>query len=331
MVDNTAKYPKIGLVIQGPMISTGRPGKSAYVCDKDIKPGDIVDYNCHDNIRRIVKNYGELFSSICLATWSGALEGEFAGLDVLEFDDTTPEVRIDPKQKPASINSKNKYRQFFLCYQGSKHLREKYQPDYIIKMRTDQFINLEQLCHYILDAAKKEDNFNQHVLIPFIPTQFTLLPDFYYAGETGMMESFFYSLISHEYFEFYIDIKLEISLKFARNVLFDRVNVPGYGYFPKTYKNFPPRKTAEILFYLYKNVYRPLPQELHKTTVWRGETYREDLHKEWRKYRIFSEDLASFDTTPPQPAWAEQCHHSFKDLLTAYDHVRWLKFEMKEK
>ena len=52
----------IGLVIQGPLISSGFGGDGTRV----------ENYNCGEQISQLVKNYGSYFNFLCVSTWENS-------------------------------------------------------------------------------------------------------------------------------------------------------------------------------------------------------------------------------------------------------------------
>jgi hypothetical protein len=60
---------KKGLIIQGPIISTGRTGKTANIVFRKVKEEHITNFNCIDNVTKIFNNYQSVFDHIIFVSW----------------------------------------------------------------------------------------------------------------------------------------------------------------------------------------------------------------------------------------------------------------------
>ena len=62
-------YFKVALLIQGPLKSVGRSGKTESADLSKIKDTDVISYDCRKLISLLVKKYAYLFDQIILSTW----------------------------------------------------------------------------------------------------------------------------------------------------------------------------------------------------------------------------------------------------------------------
>lgn len=67
----------VGLIIQGPLQSFGKSGRTAA---QKLNLGDegLVHYDCLSNIQRIGDEFGDLFCEIILSTWDTERRPEHA-------------------------------------------------------------------------------------------------------------------------------------------------------------------------------------------------------------------------------------------------------------
>jgi hypothetical protein len=188
------KKLKKGLVIQGPIISTGRTGKTASIVFGKVKEDHIVNFNCIDNIVKIFNNYQSVFDHIVCVSWENQdpllineLRNFIPSECLLVIKDTTK--KFDPKG--SVIPGNNKYRQFLSIYEGSKVLSE-LGCSYIAKVRSDQYFDLKLL----MDDAiyKLEDEKRSVILVPWmnIKDNYSVfeVPDFYFVARVDDMLAF---------------------------------------------------------------------------------------------------------------------------------------------
>ncbi|OOE32071.1 hypothetical protein BZG05_15750 [Salinivibrio kushneri] len=192
---------KTGLIIQGPLISRGRTGKTARISFHDIKESDVVNYNCVSDIIATFDRHREVFGHMVCVTWDteapdvikmlseNLQEGEL----VLISDKTAP-----IEKKGSIISGNNKNRQFFSVKEGIKVLKEK-GCDAVIKGRTDQLLEYEAL------KVKLEQGLEEGESKLYIPwfnvtseKSVNAIPDFYIGGSLVDMEHFCNEMLNEE-------------------------------------------------------------------------------------------------------------------------------------
>jgi hypothetical protein len=60
---------KIGLIIQGPLVSNGKSRKQSNIPSGRLNKSDLVEYDCRDNIKKIISTYNSSVSQIVISTW----------------------------------------------------------------------------------------------------------------------------------------------------------------------------------------------------------------------------------------------------------------------
>jgi hypothetical protein len=187
---------KIGLLIQGPIISKGLEGKNMGIPYREIleKPEIYqTNYDCSQNINKIINTYNNYFDSIVLSTW--------------EYEDLT-KIDVSNKKITISINSEknmlqnyadyNKYRQFYLCTKGLEILHTK-NCKYFLKIRTDQYFDISIIFSIIDKLINNEYKIG---IVGFKKNDFEFIHDFYFFSKTSTTLKIFNDyLVSKEIFK----------------------------------------------------------------------------------------------------------------------------------
>lgn len=269
---------KKGLIIQGPIISKGRTGKTANITFSKVSESDIVDYNCTENIIKIFDKYGSVFDYIVVVTWENQDEAILSHLksllpkdSLLLIEDTTKPIKAKGKLIPGN----NKYRQFLSIYEGSKFLSD-LGCDYIFKIRSDQFLDLKLLVSDSLEKLKYEHR--NIVLVPWINTKNSysvlLIPDHYFAAKSKDMLSF-----TQEYL-----VNPEI-LDHVHTDIFFKWSLRSLSHFPliRTYIRITSRFGNNIFLHplinpwLSRGFFKPLDKNILNSLYWRGEKFQSDF------------------------------------------------------
>lgn len=190
---NKFSLGKIGLVIQGPLLSVGRDGA-----------GNQVSFDCTENIIEIHQKFGQFFDEILVSTW----ENENVDL-VKKLLDCGVEVKQfqDPKnnQEKKLLND-NRIRQFVSSKLGVDALRS--DIEWACKIRTDQSFNLNEFledfvvthnsyCDY---STVGERSFLQ--ALAFYSSSPYAACDFAYMGHREVITNFFEVQIELNYLPF---------------------------------------------------------------------------------------------------------------------------------
>jgi len=278
---------KIGLVIQGPLLSIGRTGDKMHESVEELKAqGGIVEYDCRDNIQKIVDEFGYLFEKIVVSTWDNEVKPS----------DSWHGVKLVSQPDPGGIKQtghykdNNKYRQFLSTLKGLKEF-DGTGIEYAVKIRTDIHLDLKTLIDsFFLKTEGKESNVIG-VTVTHSPT--FLLHDLYFIARLDVLKDFCESILDFDRFEFISSVHREMLLKHAYGKYKKEIGVPDWAYFP----TFPPGgicvSTRKIFDYMFKNVYLNLDPEIFRRTLWRNTYFPEEhisslvnLKSKGRKYNL---------------------------------------------
>jgi hypothetical protein len=257
---------KIGLVIQGPLLSIGRTGNNLHASPEKLqKEGGVIRYDCRGNINRIIEEFGHLFDEIIISTWDEEVKpGEsFPGAKLISAPDPGGIKQV------GHYKDNNKHRQFISTLNGINEL-EKSGIDYVIKTRTDISLPLDKL----LESFFAHDTTKIGATVVH-PTTF-LLHDLYFVAELKVLKKFCEAIEAYDKFEFIPSVHRDMILKHAYLEYRSQIGVPDWAYFPF----YPPSgisvNTRKIFDYMFEHVYFSLSPEVFRETLWRGTPFPED-------------------------------------------------------
>lgn len=219
---------KLALVIQGPLASTGNSGNGTFV----------KDFNCIDNINRIIADTHTLVDSFVLSTWhddSGLFKALPPELKLVELD--------DPGMDKSYLSgmSNNEFRQAYGCLQGIRFAIDDTSPDYIIRVRTDQYVDIQgMLAHMLLiDANSKIYGSVGQEGYLYFPNMLSWSPysvgDFYIGGHAHDVLRFFEAQVNlsrHSFTYAGSWIHSDLILRHAYHNLRGYLELPDSFYFP---------------------------------------------------------------------------------------------------
>lgn len=258
---------KIGLVIQGPLMSIGKSGEQFYWTFEELeKSGGPIHYDCRPNIERIIKEFGHLFNEIVVSVFDNQLKpGEaFEGAKIV----SAPDPGTIPNTKKNSYKDHNKFRQFLSTLNGVKEL-EKSGIDYVVKTRVDTYLDLEKLVNSFFAGIEKKPN-PKVIYAPVIHKPTFLIHDLYFAGTTKAMKEFCEAVLAYDKFEFISSAHMEIVLKHAHVCYREVIGVPDWAYFPTSPLTGVSRATRQVFDYMLDNIYSPLDPDIFRFIAWRG-------------------------------------------------------------
>jgi len=263
---------KIGLVIQGPLISKGRTGDKMHQTPEQLRAeGGLVEYDCRSNINRIIKEFGHLFDYIVISTEFNHLrEGDvFPGAEIV--------LGSDPGgiKQEGHYKDNNKFRQFLSTHRGLVEL-EKRGIEIVVKTRTDIYLDFNKLIESYFIQINDKKNKKAIGATVVHPATF-LLHDLYFISSLTALKEFCESILGFDRFEFIPSVHREMILKHAYKEYKEKINVPDWAYFPISPPNGINAKTRAIFDYMFENVYFDLDPKIFENTLWRG-TYFEREH-----------------------------------------------------
>jgi hypothetical protein len=162
----------IGLVIQGPLISSGFGGDGTRV----------ENYKCGEQISKLVKNYGSHFDFICVSTWENSDTDELSILkrEKITFFTSKPLEKLGrcAWETPSARNL------FESSLVGLKACQKK-ELKYSLKIRTDQYFDLgEFIDQYFSNSNNISKSISKIQGLYIYPGRPISMTDFAYLGRT---------------------------------------------------------------------------------------------------------------------------------------------------
>ncbi len=253
---------KLGLIIQGPLISIGeKTGRTAALPRWKIPSEETVRYDCRNNIRAIIDNFGHLFNSIVVSTWKREIRSgdSWRGASLIVSDEAE------------LLN--NSFRQMFSTLAGIEHLEASAEVDMAVKIRTDQYIDLVQMAAAIHRYQELPQYTKEVIFVPriFLDEGKYGIDDFYFAGSVQAMKAFHRSFFAYEGFDFGPqDVHRALWLKYAYVGYRSLLGLPEYAYFP-AYQGGYCSETLRAWQCMVQRVFWPLSFACYRTLAWRGE------------------------------------------------------------
>lgn len=262
---------KIGLVIQGPLVSIGKSGYTAHIPKAKLVEDDIVHYDCRQNIQKIIDDFGELFDAIVISTWDNELRpgDQWRGATVVSMPDPGG-IKIKNSHKDP-----NKYRQFIGIKRGLAELEKMSKVDYVVRIRTDQYLDLGKLVHSFIESTSGEGYNPGTVFVTAMRQDVFFVHDFYFASSFRTMKKFCDAILAYDMYEFASAAHTEIPIKHAYVLYGHTIGVPDWAYF----SHFSPfgvsAVTEKIFTFMFENIYIPLDLKVFLSVVWRGSPFDE--------------------------------------------------------
>jgi hypothetical protein len=263
---------RIGLVIQGPLLSVGRNGGQLHETPAQlVQQGGLVRFDCRQNIQQLIDRYGSLFAMVVVSTREDHLQSGdgWRGAVLVAEPDIGAAKIVD------SYKDNNKFRQFRTTLRGLEELQAA-GIGHAVKIRTDQHVDLDALVRSYRDGCIRSDRDPQAIFASAIHRPTYMLHDLYFAARTDTLASFCESILAYDRFEFMASVHRDMVLKHAYARYRDRIGVPERAYFPVWPPNGVSAGTRRIFDYMFEEVFRPLDPAIFRSTVWRGALYGQD-------------------------------------------------------
>ena len=270
---------KVGLVIQGPTLSKGGWGPKYTYAEFDSSKNIEVQYA----LAR------ELGFEVIVSTWkSNSLQNllNIPPNDIIQSDDYI--IPYKNNIKNIASPGRNKYNQFYSTLVGSCQLQDR-GCTIIVKTRTDQLVQLRKLSEYLLKVDS--DYLSNRVLVPYFdPEQPNYAEDFYLVAETPTMIRLCNTFLHSK--EIYINTHRDFFYKWLRiNLNKSKVRPLVLNFFPR--KPSYSEKQFEIILTGWRELFGPLPLEMHKELIWRGTNYSE--FSQWDETNVFFSETQDLD------------------------------------
>lgn len=268
------------LVIQGPILSKGRTGKTYLEYKSRESKNLIVEYNCIENIQRLLRAYNHLFKKIVIVTWA---DEQIETSDVAFCDNCTllkiEDVTTVYKNSFHPTGQINLLRQYLSLKTGIQELNEESDEHFIVKLRTDQFVDLEMLLknHNAYPVIDKKNK----IYTPYIGDY--ELSDFYFVASKKNLLNFCNVVMDVEKYpqfnigSFSVHIMMALLLWSSKenekhneiiNVLFLRSYTETV---PIDNKKIPNSKLWEDYVDKLDEYFAVFPFEVNDTLIWRGD------------------------------------------------------------
>ena len=174
-----------------------------------------------------------------------------------------------------TYKSNNKYRQFIGTYNGLLEF-ERHDVEYVVKMRSDQYVDLRKLTDSFMKQVQKAKRPTEIIGVPFFHPATYMLHDFYFVSSLIAMKKFCEAVLAYDMFEFIDSVHREMVLKHAYTCYRGDIRVPDWAYFPYSPPNGVSTATKKIFQYMFENVYVSLGGEVLRSIVWRGSAFSEE-------------------------------------------------------
>lgn len=286
MLDNQ----RIALVIQGPMVSAGNSGAGTQK----------QSFDCNTNVQRLIDATRSLIDGYVLSTWHGqtvAVQDE--RLETLQLQDP------GPQQTFFSDAPNNELRQAYGCLEGVRHAIARFSPDYVLRVRTDQYLDVPKLLEHMLRVDAMFDDYRcagQSGFL-FFPNMLSWSPysvgDFFIGGHASDLLNLFDAQVRYSKHSF-VNVKpwvhSDIILRHAYGNLRGKLDIPEDRFFPNLVPAFrldlhaPPgnfRYHPEVLR-LWRELLRCsislFPRSATENLEWRGARFETDRHSSGEFY-----------------------------------------------
>ena len=286
---------RIAVVIQGPLISTGNSGSGTFV----------KDFDCTDNIRRMIRESASLVAGFVLSTWRGTRPvHDLPELRALELDDP------GPQKTHFSRDLNNELRQAYGCHEGIKQAIAQYTPDYVLKVRTDQYVDIPGMIAHMLAVDASTNAYSRAGQQGFLyfPNMISWTPysvgDFYVGGHAHDMLRFFEAQVTlsrHSFVYVRPWVHADFMFRHAYHNLRGRLDLPDDCHFPNITPSLrldlyppPPRyryhpQVLRLWSEMLAHSVCFFPRDIAARMEWRGQTFQLSSHSSGEFYEEWCE------------------------------------------
>ena len=262
---------KIGLVIQGPIISGGFTGQTHGYGKTRATENQLVKFDSNNAINENVTEGLLYFDEIILSTWKNEISKltpeVLNSVEVLGLDDPTPSPPTlrKPIKEYADFHTINTVRQFYSTVEGLKYLSDK-GITHAIKIRTDQKINIKLLYQEFTEFISHSE---QKFFVPFlVPKTPWTIPDFYIGGEISELMNISMAM-TNKIFKFHTNIHRDIFFKSIFMYSDFIREIPLKNFF--IYQDKASSEIIKMINYSEKKLWHPGSRNLYESIIWRGQ------------------------------------------------------------
>lgn len=295
---------KIGLVIQGPIVSEGFTGQTHGFGKTRAKKELLVKFDTNISIYENISEGIKYFDDIVLATWESDVPKISPKIKkitkVLGLTDPTPAPPSlrKPIKEFRDFHTINTIRQFYSTLEGLEYFFDR-GITHAIKIRTDQKIDVKLLYKEFSHFVTHE---HQKFFIPFlVPKTPWTIPDFYVGGEIKEFIMVCKAMTS-DVFQFHSNVHRDL---FFKSILLysDFLNeIPLKNFF--LFQDKVSTENLKMVNYARENIWNSGSRKLYESIVWRGEPVRQrstdkifknEQPKEITAMKQFSRDNVDWD------------------------------------
>lgn len=262
--DNQEKF---GLVIQGPIVSSGKTGVTPeYHIAK--QTGRLANYNAKSNVQRLVADFGHLFDQVVLSTWESEDVSDLQDhLNVVTSNSSDYEEFFQIGGRPDF-----RFHQIGSTLRGVEFLESR-GIEHVLKVRTDQYLSIAPILDRWREVIKSDERNRDRILVPSFDLEDpTRINDFYFLGLTRRLKEIFrpyvdtglalHHSIHHDLFWNAVIQNILLSEQHTRLGLFRR-----FFQHPEVLR----RNERELIESMWQEIFIPGPTVSLTSIEWRGE------------------------------------------------------------
>lgn len=250
---------RYGVVIQGPLRSFGRSGRTANIPFSQVKAEDVLNFFSVPSIVSYFQRFGHLAKIICVV-WDDEEDEDVEVLKGIVGLDNVKVIKDETRPVSASggvIPGNNKYRQFYSTLKGLEFLKAE-GVSHVIKVRSDQQIDVKGLIKDFEDVQRNRDKF---ILVPrFIRDNSDSLADFYFCAEVNLFESSLRDYLGSQ--ELFSHVHTDLFYCWARKLV---------GEAPFKYYLSGSNLFDDYIVEAWNQGFCPASREVYSKIIWRGE------------------------------------------------------------
>lgn len=290
------------IVIQGPLVSSGNSGNGIH----------INEFSCIENIHNLILSSRHLVKGYVISTWKSSIPLQVEeDIIILNLDDPGPKPVIGYPYPS------NEFRQSFGCLSAINKAIEEFNPIYILKIRTDQFIDLPLMIDHIINVDKQIKNYQQIGQSGFLyfPNMLSWSPysvgDFFIGGHARDMQAFFEAQIELSNHTFGYDfswLHSDIILRHAFRNLKSKLKLQDEFFVPNTapslrlhllHNKYPIKFHIDVLK-LWSLVLQQsvsfFPRSISENMIWRGSKMNFEKHTMGEFFEEWQVEYPNFQT-----------------------------------
>jgi hypothetical protein len=255
---------KLGVVIQGPMISWG--------------------FDCTEYVQKLVKAFAahSMVTHVVLSTWESE---SLVGIS------KESKFTIIKTRCVVGKDQSNRYKQTLSSFEGVKFIKNNTDATHIIKIRTDQLIDIS-IIDFIVDfydsylSSSAKTSFSHLLSAPIIFSYINRtypfhIGDFYFAAQIDDASLFLESVLSFNRQWFQQAVEQDIVIKF---LISEDKNFPLPWWVYLKHMCIARKYNRDHLVWrywlsVYKEYFAPFPREILLSMKWRGKPFIDELNQ----------------------------------------------------